>query len=97
VLTGDGGSNVLRRRRRQRHAGRWLRLGHGELCQRGIGRDGEPGDCRAQNTVGAGSDTLIGMENLIGSSFNDVLTGRRRFERAGRECRQRHAGRRRRL
>jgi Ca2+-binding RTX toxin-like protein len=29
----------------------------------------------AQNTVGAGSDTLIGIENLTGSSFNDVLTG----------------------
>src|SRR5258706_15697760 len=29
----------------------------------------------AQNTVGAGSDTLIGLENLTGSSFNDVLTG----------------------
>jgi Ca2+-binding RTX toxin-like protein len=25
--------------------------------------------------VGAGSDTLIGIENLTGSSFNDVLTG----------------------
>jgi Ca2+-binding RTX toxin-like protein len=30
---------------------------------------------RAQNTVGAGSDTLTGIENLTGSSFNDVLTG----------------------
>jgi VCBS repeat-containing protein len=29
----------------------------------------------AQNTLGAGSDTLIGMENLTGSTFNDVLTG----------------------
>jgi Ca2+-binding RTX toxin-like protein len=29
----------------------------------------------AQNTVGAGSDTLTGFENLVGSSFNDVLTG----------------------
>jgi Ca2+-binding RTX toxin-like protein len=40
-----------------------------------LGRDGEPGGCRAQNTVGAGSDTLTGIENLTGSSFNDVLTG----------------------
>jgi hypothetical protein len=31
---------------------------------RGVGRDGEPGGCRAQNTVGAGSDTLTGIENL---------------------------------
>lgn len=28
-----------------------------------------------QNTVGAGLDTLIGVENLIGSAFNDNLTG----------------------
>ncbi|WP_088182258.1 M10 family metallopeptidase [Sphingobium sp. Z007] len=29
----------------------------------------------AQNTVGAGTDTLVGIENLTGTSFNDVLTG----------------------
>lgn len=29
----------------------------------------------AQNTVGAGVDTLGGIENVIGSSFNDILTG----------------------
>ena len=29
----------------------------------------------AQNTVGAGIDTLIGFENLTGSNFNDTLTG----------------------
>jgi Ca2+-binding RTX toxin-like protein len=29
----------------------------------------------AQNTVNAGLDTLISIENLIGSGFNDVLTG----------------------
>jgi Ca2+-binding RTX toxin-like protein len=29
----------------------------------------------AQNTVAAGSDTLTGIENLIGSSLNDTLTG----------------------
>lgn len=28
-----------------------------------------------QNTVGAGTDTLSGFENLRGSSFNDTLTG----------------------
>jgi Ca2+-binding RTX toxin-like protein len=28
-----------------------------------------------QNTVGAGLDTLVAIENLIGSSFNDNLTG----------------------
>jgi Ca2+-binding RTX toxin-like protein len=29
----------------------------------------------AQNTVGAGSDTLVNIENLTGSAFNDTLTG----------------------
>jgi Ca2+-binding RTX toxin-like protein len=29
----------------------------------------------AQNTLGAGSDTLSGFENLTGSGFNDTLTG----------------------
>lgn len=29
----------------------------------------------AQNTVGAGSDTLSGFQNLLGSAFNDSLTG----------------------
>ena len=29
----------------------------------------------AQNTIGAGSDTLLGVENITGSNFNDTLTG----------------------
>ena len=29
----------------------------------------------AQNTVGAGSDTLSAFENLTGSHFDNVLTG----------------------
>ncbi|ROM71387.1 type I secretion target [Pseudomonas brassicacearum] len=29
----------------------------------------------AQNTLGAGTDTLAGIENLIGSNFNDTLAG----------------------
>ena len=29
----------------------------------------------AQNTVGAGTDTLTTIENLTGSNFNDTLTG----------------------
>ena len=29
----------------------------------------------AQNTVGAGSDTLSGFENLTGSQFDDILSG----------------------
>ena len=29
----------------------------------------------AQNTIGAGTDTLSGFENVTGSAFNDALTG----------------------
>ncbi len=29
----------------------------------------------AQNTIGAGTDTLTNFENLTGSAFNDTLTG----------------------
>ncbi|HUR43976.1 MAG TPA: M10 family metallopeptidase, partial [Aestuariivirga sp.] len=29
----------------------------------------------AQNTLGAGTDTLLGIENVTGSMFNDTLTG----------------------
>lgn len=29
----------------------------------------------AQNTVGAGMDTLLNVENILGSSYNDTLTG----------------------
>ncbi|AXA55083.1 retention module-containing protein [Pseudomonas thivervalensis] len=29
----------------------------------------------AQNTLGAGTDTLSGVENLVGSNFNDTLVG----------------------
>jgi trimeric autotransporter adhesin len=29
----------------------------------------------AQNTIGAGTDTLLNIENLYGSAYNDVLTG----------------------
>jgi Ca2+-binding RTX toxin-like protein len=29
----------------------------------------------AQNTVGAGTDTITNVENLTGSNFNDILTG----------------------
>ena len=29
----------------------------------------------AQNTIGAGVDTLFNFENLTGSNFNDTLTG----------------------
>jgi Ca2+-binding RTX toxin-like protein len=33
------------------------------------------GETGAQNTLGAGTDTLTAIENLVGSNFNDSLTG----------------------
>ncbi|MEB2625424.1 type I secretion C-terminal target domain-containing protein, partial [Pseudomonas sp. YuFO8] len=33
------------------------------------------GESGAQNTIGAGTDTLTAIENLTGSNFNDSLTG----------------------
>jgi Ca2+-binding RTX toxin-like protein len=72
LLTGDAGANVLSGGRRHAGGGGTTRRRYGSAA---LGRDGEPGGCRAQNTVGAGSDTLTGIENLTGSSFNDVLTG----------------------
>ena len=49
----------------------------------------------AQNTIGAGTDTLSGFENLTGSAFNDTLTGNCRRQHPHRPGRQRHAERRR--
>lgn len=34
-------------------------------------------DIKAQDTLGAGTDTLVDMESLIGSAHNDLLTGNR--------------------
>ena len=42
----------------------------------------------AQNTGGAGTDTLIAIENLTGSNFNDTLTGNARRQYPERGCRQ---------
>ncbi|MFM1887602.1 MAG: hypothetical protein RL026_2759 [Pseudomonadota bacterium] len=33
------------------------------------------GAANPQNTIGAGSDTVTGFENLVGSAFNDTLSG----------------------
>ena len=40
-----------------------------------VGVNVDLGLAGAQNTVGAGTDTLIGIEKLVGSGFNDVLRG----------------------
>ena len=48
----------------------------------------------AQNTGGAGTDTLSGFENLMGSAFDDTLTGSTGGKRSHRPRRQRYAQRR---
>ena len=44
----------------------------------------------AQNTIGAGSDTIAAGENVIGSSFADTLTGNRIDNILSRRRRRRH-------
>ena len=74
TLTGSDGDNVLRG------------AGGNDTLSGGLGSDWASyaggaavtvslGLAGSQNTGGQGSDTLGSIENLIGSSFNDVLTG----------------------
>jgi serralysin len=66
TLTGTSGNNVLTG-------------GSGtdtvSYANAGAGVTANLGLTAAQNTVGAGADTLLSFENLTGSSFNDTLTG----------------------
>jgi Ca2+-binding RTX toxin-like protein len=66
TLEGDGGNNVL--------------VGGGGLDTVSyehalVGVTVSLAVLTAQNTIGAGIDTLSGFENLTGSAFNDTLTG----------------------
>jgi Ca2+-binding RTX toxin-like protein len=93
---GGDGNDVLEGGKRQRHADR--RLGNqrpSRLPPGGLGRDREPvdPDC-PEHRLGAGSDTLSGIEQVLGSAFNDTLTGDGRRQHLGRKGRQRHAERR---
>jgi len=75
TLTGDGNNNVI-----EGLAGNDVMVG-------GLGTDTVTyvdaasavtvslATTAAQNTVGAGTDTISGFENLTGSAFNDTLTG----------------------
>jgi Ca2+-binding RTX toxin-like protein len=75
ILTGNNGNNVL-----EGGGGNDLLDGRGgsdtvSYRTAGIGVMSDLTLVGAQNTVGAGFDTLVNMENLTGSNFNDVLTG----------------------
>ncbi|MEP9401705.1 calcium-binding protein [Sphingomonas sp. VNH70] len=75
TLTGDGGNNIIEG------------LGGNDTLVGGLGTDTASyanalggvtvslALTTAQNTGGAGIDTLSGFENLTGSAYNDVLTG----------------------
>jgi Ca2+-binding RTX toxin-like protein len=75
ALAGDGGDNVLTGGK-----GNDVLTGGGgsdtaayDTATAGITLD--LSKAGAQNTVGAGTDTLFSIENLVGSAFNDKLTG----------------------
>src|SRR6185503_3505297 len=83
-LTGDGGGNVLKG---GAGADRLEGGGGNDTLDGGSGSDtacyGDAASAvtvslavaEAQDTGGAGSDTLVSIENLTGSGFNDKLTG----------------------
>jgi Ca2+-binding RTX toxin-like protein len=66
ILMGNAGNNVL-------NGG--LGIDNVSYAGSSAGVTVNLGSTSAQNTVGAGIDTVLGFENLIGSRFNDTLTG----------------------
>jgi Ca2+-binding RTX toxin-like protein len=66
TLEGDAGANVL-------NGGAGINTVSYEHATAGVTVNLET--TAAQNTGGAGSDTLLHFQNLIGSAFNDTLTG----------------------
>lgn len=75
TLTGDGGSNTL-----EGGAGNDILSGAGgndtvSYASASAGVTVNLATVLAQNTVGAGTDTLSSFENILGSAFNDTLTG----------------------
>jgi len=75
TLTGDGGSNTI-----EGGAGNDSLNGAGgndtvSYASASSGVTVSLATALAQNTVGAGTDTLSSFENILGSAFNDTLTG----------------------
>ena len=66
TLEGDGGNNVL-------VGGAGTDTASYEHAAAGV--TVSLATTAAQNTIGAGTDTLSGFENLTGSGFDDILTG----------------------
>lgn len=74
TLEGNGGNNVLTGALNGA-AGDTVSYAHAASGTNGIGVTVSLATASAQNTVTAGTDTLVGFENLTGSEFNDTLTG----------------------
>ena len=75
VLTGDGNANII-----EGNLGNDTLDGAGGVDTASYARASAAvtvnlGTVGAQNTVAAGNDTLSNFENLLGSDFNDTLTG----------------------
>ena len=75
TLTGDGGSNTI-----EGGAGNDTLNGAGgndtvSYASASSGVTVSLATALAQNTFGAGTDTLSSFENILGSAFNDTLTG----------------------
>ena len=76
ILTGRAGNDTLNGGAGNDTLDGGARERHGQLCRCRRGGDGQPGaHGTAQNTIGAGTDTLTNFENLTGSAFNDTLIG----------------------
>ncbi len=75
TLTGDGLANVLEGGLGDDALNGGAGLDTASYADAGSGVSVSLALAGAQNTGGAGIDTLVSMENLAGSAFNDALTG----------------------
>ncbi len=74
-LTGNAGNNVLNGRGGNDVLNGLAGVDTASYAGASAGVTVNLGLATAQNTGGAGIDTLLSIENLTGSSFNDTLTG----------------------
>jgi Ca2+-binding RTX toxin-like protein len=74
-LTGDDGNNIIEGGLGSDILKGGLGIDTASYEHAGKGVTASLANLLAQNTVGAGTDTLSGFEDLLGSAFNDKLTG----------------------
>jgi Ca2+-binding RTX toxin-like protein len=75
TLTGNSGNNVIKGGLGNDNLNGGAGIDTASYAGAGAGVTANLGLTSAQNTVGAGTDTLLSFENLTGSSFSDTLTG----------------------